>query len=94
MHVILYTRGEPGIDWSIKNPSQSDITKVFYSVIDPNVALSSSKYSYHCIHCDTYVLSQQSSRLGYLTCVAELHNYVFDNIWLNFYAFSAATQQV
>ena len=42
MYVILYTRGEPGVDWDINNPRQSDITKVFYSVVDPDLADSSN----------------------------------------------------
>ena len=54
VHYEFHYRGEPGIDWDINNPSQSDISKVFYGVIDPNVALSSSKCSYQYIHC-TYV---------------------------------------
>ena len=49
-YVVLYTRGEPGIDWDINNPLQSDITKVFYSVYDPNAASSLSKplHTYIC----------------------------------------------
>lgn len=32
----LCTRGEPGIDWNIDSPTQSDITKVFYNALDTN----------------------------------------------------------
>jgi len=41
--VILYTRGVPGIDWDVNNPSQSDFTKVFYSVYNSNPDLSLGK---------------------------------------------------
>jgi len=41
-YVMLYTRGEPGIDWDINNPSQFDITKVFYSVYDSTAVSSLS----------------------------------------------------
>ena len=45
-YVILYTRGEAGIDWDIDNPSQSAITKVYYGVIDRRGASSLSGCSY------------------------------------------------
>lgn len=31
---VLYTRGEPGIDWDVNNPSQVDLTTVFYNVYE------------------------------------------------------------
>ena len=42
-YVILYTRGVPGIDWDVNNPSQSDFSKVFYSVYTSNADSSLGK---------------------------------------------------
>ena len=39
----FYVRGEPDIDWDVNNPSQSDISKVFYTVYDSSVTSSYSK---------------------------------------------------
>ena len=47
MYVSVCIRGEPGIDWNVDNPSQSDITKVYYNVFDANATTSSSK-CYYC----------------------------------------------
>ena len=41
--MILNARGRPGIDWDVNNPSQSDISKVFYTVYDSSVTTSYSK---------------------------------------------------
>ena len=45
---MFYTRGEPGIDWDTNNPRRSDVTKVYYSVVDADVTSSSSKYLCTC----------------------------------------------
>ena len=60
----FHYRGVPGIDWDINNPSQSDISKVFYSVIDPNLVLSSSKCSYQYIS-------------NVCMCIRTLYTYVY-----------------
>ena len=39
----FYARGTPGIDWDVNNPSQSDITKVFYTAYDSSVSSLYSK---------------------------------------------------
>ena len=71
MYVILYIRGEPGIDWDINNPSQS---KVFYSVIDLNVAYQLySKYHVAYIMC-VCVCVRACVRACVRVCV-----YVYDN---------------
>ena len=53
--IILYTRGEPGIDWDINNASRSDITKVFYSVYDPNADSISGKSLCTYARCVLYI---------------------------------------
>ena len=50
MHSNLHTRGEPGIDWDTSNPSQSDVTKVYYSVIDSNRTSRSKPLHTHYVH--------------------------------------------
>jgi len=46
-YVILYTRGVPGVDWDINNPSRSDITKVFYGVYNTYASSFGKYYNYH-----------------------------------------------
>ena len=35
-------RGEPGIDWNVDNPSQQDLSKVFYNVYTDGSSISGS----------------------------------------------------
>ena len=62
MCVNLYTRGEPGTDWDINHPSQYDITKVYYNVIDHRRASSSSECS--CTYVCMFVLYSGLLSLG------------------------------
>ena len=51
-YYVLYTRGEPGIDWNIDNPSQGDLTKVFYNVYATDESsISGSSDAYVCCVC-------------------------------------------
>ena len=54
MYQIPHTRGEPGVDWDTNNPKRSDLTKVYYSVIDGDATTYSKCLCYVYLNKQTF----------------------------------------